>query len=443
MSSRFIYSRLYPNSFWTKTPLYSKISESDFINHNWQLRNTLNGNTIINLANGPSEFWSDVYRSRSSSTMSIKITPYIISLMNWEDPYNCPIRKQFLPVESKIEKDHPMLNFDSLNEQKDSPVGGLIHRYNDKVLFLTSSVCPVYCRFCTRSYSIGTNTESVNNKIKFIPGKSRFEKVYNYIEKHDEIEDVVISGGDVYLLPAHTMFELGKRLLSIEHIRRIRLATKGLSVMPMKILSDHDWFQSLVNLNNLARDQFKSIAIHTHINHPNEITHLTKNAAEKLYKANIHTRNQTVLLRGINDNTETMYELIKYLSYINIQPYYVYLHDMVSGAEEFRTTLHDAIELEKSLRGSTAGFNMPQFVVDLPNGGGKRLVSSFDSYDRQTGISMFCSPQIKKRNLEQNKKLTDLFFYFDPLRSISDKYQKCNATQFINLMNEQAITSEI
>ncbi|CAF0897089.1 unnamed protein product [Adineta steineri] len=114
-----------------------------------------------------------------------------------------------------------------------------------------------------------------------------------------------------------------------------------------------------------------------------------------------------------------MYELIKYLSYINIQPYYVYLHDMVSGAKEFRTSLHFAVELEKLLRGSTAGFNMPQFIIDLLTGGGKRLVSSFDSYDRQTGISIFRSSQITQRKLEQSKKSTDLFFYFDPLRKIS------------------------
>ncbi|UJR19408.1 hypothetical protein I4U23_022538 [Adineta vaga] len=333
--------------------------------------------------------------------MAIKITSYLISLLNWNDPYNCPIRKQFLPVHSTIENDHPLLKFDSLNEQINSPVDGLIHRYNDKVLFLTSSICPAYCRFCTRSYSIGKNTEILNKKQKFIPGKSRYEKIYNYIEQHEEIEDVVVSGGEVYLLPAHTLFELGKRLLSIEHIRRIRFATKGLSVMPMKILSDNDWFQSLVKLNEFARNQFKSIAIHTHINHPNEITYLTKLAADKLYKSNIYVRNQSVLLR----------------------------------AEEFRTSLYRAIELEKLLRGSTAGFNMPQFVVDLPNGGGKRLVSSFDSYDRQTGISIFRSPQIT----QQNRENSNLFFYFDPLRKISNEYQNYNAKQFIPLLNEQIL----
>jgi len=297
-----------------------------------------------------------------------------------------------------------MMKLDSLNEQRDSPVSGLIHRYPDKVLFLTTSLCPVYCRFCTRSYSIGTNTETVN-KIKFIPGKSRFDKIFEYIEEHDEIEDIVISGGDVYLLPGYLLLNLGKRLLDIEHVRRIRCATKGLSVMPMKILSDHAWFQSLVTLSQLAREQSKSFAIHTHINHPNEITYVTKNAADKLFQNNIHVRNQTVLLRGINDDFKTMYELIKYLSYINIQPYYVYLHDMVSGADEFRTTLGSVIELEIELRRSTAGFNMPQFIVDLPDDGGKRLVSSFETYDRHTGISTFRSPQIR------NRTKNDLFFY--------------------------------
>jgi lysine 2,3-aminomutase len=443
MSSRFIYPRLSPKSFWTNTSLYKQINESDFLNHNWQSRNTLNTNTIFNLGNDPSQFWSDVHQARSSSTMSIKLTPYLASLINWNDPYNCPIRKQFIPVQSTIEANHPMLKLDSLNEQNDSPVPGLIHRYNDKVLFLTTSTCPVYCRFCTRSYSIGKETELVEKKLKFIPGKSRFEKIYQYLEQHEEIEDVVVSGGDVYLLPAHVLFELGKRLLSIEHIRRIRLATKGLSVMPMKILTDNQWFESLVKLNQLAREQSKSVAIHTHINHPNEITFITKNAADKLYKANIQVRNQSVLLRGINDDVQTMYELIKYLSYMNIQPYYVYLHDMVAGAEEFRTALDTAIELEKSLRGSIAGFNMPQFIVDLPRGGGKRLVSSFEHYDRETGISIFRSPQILERNIRRNGTLTDLFFYFDPLRHISDKYRRNNDEQFIQLINNKYSSSAI
>jgi len=408
MSSRFIYSRLYPNAFWTNLSFYKDVIESKFLNHNWQQRETLDATKIVRLATNSTQFWSDFREALTKSTMSVKVTPYIASLIDWNDPYNCPIRKQFIPVQSTAEPDHPMMKLDSLNEQRDSPVSGLIHRYPDKVLFLTTSLCPVYCRFCTRSYSIGTNTETVN-KIKFIPGKSRFDKIFEYIEEHDEIEDIVISGGDVYLLPGYLLLNLGKRLLDIEHVRRIRCATKGLSVMPMKILSDHAWFQSLVTLSQLAREQSKSFAIHTHINHPNEITYVTKNAADKLFQNNIHVRNQTVLLRGINDDFKTMYELIKYLSYINIQPYYVYLHDMVSGAEEFRTTLGLAIELEKELRGSTAGFNMPQFIVDLPDGGGKRLVSSFETYDRHTGISTFRSPRIR------NRSKSDFFFYFDPV----------------------------
>ena len=411
MSSRFIYSRLHPKPFWTNVSLYKNITESNFFDHNWQLRNTLDAKKIAHQPTGSTQFWSDFQESQARSTMAVKVTPYIASLIDWNDPYNCPVRKQFVPVHSTVEPDHPMLKLDSLNEQSDSPVPGLIHRYPDKVLFLTTSTCPVYCRFCTRSYSIGTNTEGVKNKVKFIPGKSRFEKIYQYIEKHGEIEDVVVSGGDTYLLPGHVLLELGKRLLSIDHVRRIRCATKGLSAMPMKILTDHKWFESVATLSRVARDMSKSFAIHTHINHPSEITYVTKDAADKLFKANIHVRNQCVLLHGINDNFQTMHELIKYLAYINIQPYYVYLHDMVAGAEEFRTTLDSAIELEKELRGSTAGFNMPQFIVDLPYGGGKRLVSSYEMYDRDTGISVFRSPRIEeRRNAGRHERKTDLFF---------------------------------
>ncbi|CAF0881575.1 unnamed protein product [Rotaria sordida] len=372
--------------------------------------------------------------------MSVKVTPYIASLIDWNNPYNCPIRKQFLPVRSTAEPDHPMLKLDSLHEQEDSPVPGLVHRYPDKVLFLTTSICPVYCRFCTRSYSIGLETEAIKDKVKLIPSASRFKKIYDYIEHHDGIEDVVISGGDTYLLPWDVLLDLGKRLLAIEHVRRIRCATKGLSAMPMKILTDNKWFETIVSLSQLARAQSKTFAIHTHINHPQEITYVTKAAADKLYKANVHIRNQTVLLRGINDDFDTMHTLIKYLSYINIQPYYVYLHDMVRGAEEFRTTLAEAIDLEKELRGSTAGFNMPQFIVDLPGGGGKRLVSSYETYDRDTGISIFQSPRIAERKSDHNILRTNLYCYFDPLRSVSSEHQHNGVNEFIKLVQQGLAT---
>ncbi|CAF1302877.1 unnamed protein product [Rotaria sp. Silwood1] len=440
MLTRFIYSRLHPNPFWTNVLFYENVTDKDFLDHNWQLRNTLNAKTIVNLLKNFPDFYSDFQRAQSKSTMSVKLTPYIASLIDWNNIYNCPIRKQFLPVHSTAEPDHPMLKLDSLHEQQNSPVPGLVHRYPDRVLFLTTSICPVYCRFCTRSYSVGSETEIIKNKAKLIPSKSRFEKIYDYIEQHDEIEDVVISGGDTYLLPWNVLLDLGKRLLNIEHVRRIRCATKGLSVMPMKILNDKEWFDAIVLLNQLARAQSKTFAIHTHINHPKEITYVTKAAADKLYKANVHVRNQTVLLRGINDNFHTMHELIKYLSYINIQPYYVFLHDMVYGGEEFRTTLAAAIDLEKELRGSIAGFNMPQFAVDMPGGGGKRLVSTFEAYDRDTGISIFQSSRIMERKSDRDKLGSNLYFYFDPLRSVSSKHQHKDVSEFINLVQQLLAT---
>lgn len=164
---------------------------------------------------------------------------------------------------------------------------------------------------------------------------------------------------------------------------------------------------------------------------------MTRDAADKLFKAHVHVRNQSVLLRGINDDFKSMHELIKYLSYINIQPYSIYLHDMLSGAEEFRTTLASAIELEKQLRGSTAGFNMPQFVVDLPASGGKRLVSSFETYNRDTGISVFRSPRMEEsRNTYRNGTKKDLFFYFDPLHTVTTKHQQNGVDEFVKLIGE-------
>ncbi|KAK6524704.1 hypothetical protein TWF281_011604 [Arthrobotrys megalospora] len=167
--------------------------------------------------------------------------------------------------------------------------------------------------------------------------------------------------------------------------------------------------QALVQVTAAARMMGKAVALHTHFNHPNEISWVTKVAAQRLYESGVTVRNQTVLLKGVNDDVTTMKELIHGLADMNIQPYYVYQGDMVRGVEDLRTPLYQSLELERNIRGTIAGFLMPQFVVDLPEGGGKRLVSSYDSYDRKTGVSTFTAPGVKGKNV---------FEYHDPLWSL-------------------------
>ena len=405
------------DSFWKSIAVYKDITESEFLDYLFQTKNSITNQKgmieFLEQVTTPS-FIFDVKKSLKKSPMSIRISPYLLSLINWNDPYNDPIRLQFLPVASTQESDHPKLQLDSLHEQSDSPVPGLVHRYNDKALFLPLDVCPVYCRFCTRSYAIGNDTDTVT-KVGFGANVKKWSKVFEYLALHPEIEDVVVSGGDSYLLAPPLLKLIGDSLLDIPSIRRIRFASKGPAVMPMKILTDHKWTDTFTEIVNQGRKLNKEVCLHTHFNSVNEITGITKRAMDKLFQRGIKVRNQSVLIRGVNDTPEKMINLVKKLSYMNVQPYYVYQHDMVKGVEELRTSLKTTLEIEKQVRGRTAGFNTPTFVVDAPGGGGKRCAHSYEFYDKKTGISIYRSPSVNKDKL---------YLYFDPLNTLSEKYQK-------------------
>ncbi|KAE9406127.1 kama family protein [Gymnopus androsaceus JB14] len=418
--------------YWNLIPVWKDVPEADFLDYNWQVSNTIQGKdklaqflyTVL-----PEElaydkdaaeplrylrtrdmFIQDVLAGISIAPMSIRITPHIMSVINWNKPLSDPVRRQFIPLRSGFVKDHPKLQLDSLNEEGDSPTPGLVHRYHDKALFLAVSVCPVYCRFCTRSYSIGAPTEEVTKKKSFTPTRRRWERMFEYIEQTPNLSDIVISGGDGYYIPPEHITSITERLLNIQHIQRIRIASKGLAVNPSRILTTDDaWTQALLDASAKARKMGKSVALHTHFNHPNEMTWITRLAARKLYENGVVVRNQTVLLRGVNDDVETMKSLIRMLADNNIMPYYVYQGDMVSGVEDLRTPLSTILELERNIRGSIAGFATPNFVVDLPGGGGKRLAGSFESYDPATGISKYVIPGKGGESTER------VYEYHDPL----------------------------
>jgi len=338
--------------------------------------------------------------------MALRISPHLISLIDWDAPEIDPIRTQFLPLRSTQQPDHPMLQLDSLAERADSPVPGLTHRYPDKALFLPVDTCPVYCRFCTRSYAVGTDTERVGEKLKLHANQTRWEQAFAYIESKPGLEDVVISGGDSYNLRPDHLELIGERLLQIPHVRRIRFATKGLCVMPQKVLSDLRWTDALTRVVEKARQLHKTAVVHTHFNSPNEIVDITQRAMNLLVERGITVRSQTVLQSGVNSNPAQMQLLVKRLGYLNIQPYYVYFHDMVPGVEDLRTSLAQGLDVEKRVRGTTAGFHTPAFVVDTMGGGGKRDAHSFEFYDRTHGIAVFTSPSVKPGQW---------FVYFDPL----------------------------
>ncbi|HLK38741.1 MAG TPA: KamA family radical SAM protein, partial [Polyangiaceae bacterium] len=261
---------------------------------------------------------------------------------------------------------------------------------------------------------IGLDTDEVE-KVHLRPNDERWRRAYQYIASRPELEDIVISGGDAYQLRAAHIAEIGDALLAIPNVRRMRFATKGPAVMPMKILTDGAWVDALARVVEKGRALRKDVVLHTHFNHPQEITGITEEAMGRLFERGIVVRNQSVLIRGVNDTAETMTLLVKRLGHLNVHPYYVYLHDMVQGVEDLRTSVDTAIHIEKHVRGSTAGFNTPTFVVDAPGGGGKRDVHSFEYYDRDTGVSVYGAPSVKPGRL---------FTYFDPLHQLATHQQR-------------------
>jgi lysine 2,3-aminomutase len=186
----------------------------------------------------------------------------------------------------------------------------------------------------------------------------------------------------------------------------MRFATKGPAIMPQKVITDDEWLGAITEISDRGRAMAKEVVIHTHFNTVNEITQHSKLAADRMMNRGIICRNQSVLQRGVNDTPEMMTALVKGLSHINIHPYYVYMHDLVQGVEDLRTTIATGLHLEKMVRGVTAGFNTPTFVCDAPGGGGKRDVHSFEYYDRTTGVSVYTAPSVKEGVW---------FCYFDPI----------------------------
>ena len=402
--------------FWRAVPKYREIDEATFLDHIWQGQNSIKSpdellDTVRELVE-PS-FFEDVRQGFRRAPMAVRVSPYMIASVDWSKPYSDPIRTQFIPVASKLRPDHPRLVLDSLHELEDSPVPGLTHRYVDKALFLPLNVCPVYCRFCTRSYAIGADTDVVE-KVSLAKTPKQWQDAFAYIASRPELEDIVISGGDTYQLAPKNIAAIGDALLAIPHVRRMRFATKGPAVMPMKILTDHAWLDAISNVVEKGRKLGKEVVIHTHFNSPNEISWITERAMSLLFERGIIARNQSVLIRGVNDDPTTMQLLVKRLGYLNVHPYYVYMHDLVKGVEDLRTSIQTALDVEKFVRGSTAGFNTPTFVCDAPGGGGKRDVHSFEIYDRENGIAVYAAPSVKPGKH---------FVYFDPIEGLGPAAQ--------------------
>lgn len=279
------------------------------------------------------------------------ITPYYLSLIDKTNPAD-PIGLQCVPSQ-KEDKLYFDVCADPLGEEKDSVLPGLVHRYPDRVLLTLTNICPVYCRHCTRKRDWCGG--------KWVRRESQLHRIYEYIYLHKKIRDVIVSGGDPLTLPTEKIESVLQNLRAIPHVEIIRIGTRCPVVLPQRI---DDKLVSMLK-------RYRPIWINTHFNHPNEITRESSEACDKMLCAGIPVNNQSVLLKDVNDNVETMTRLCQGLLKIGIRPYYLFQCDPVSGTGHFRTPLEKGLEIIKGMRGFTSGLCIPMFVIDGPDGQGK------------------------------------------------------------------------
>ena len=283
--------------------------------------------------------------------LAMAVTPYFFNLIDPTDP-NCPIRRQVIPRSDEMQT-APEEMLDPVGEENTKPVDGIVHRYPDRVLFLVTDRCAAYCRYCTRSRLV-SNAQDYN----FHP---EFESGLEYIRKHSEIRDVLLSGGDPLLLADRKIDYLLGELYKIPHVEFVRIGSRIPVFLPQRITP------KLCGIFKKHGPVWLSI----HVNHPNECTHALREACEQLTYAGVPIGNQSVLLRDVNDNTEVMQSLIHRLLMMRVRPYYLYQCDLITGSAHLRADPRKGIEIIRSLRGHTTGYSIPQFVIDAPGGGGK------------------------------------------------------------------------
>ena len=283
------------------------------------------------------------------------VTPYYASLM--EDSCGTdPIRTQAIPAINEMEV-YPWEMPDPLDEQGASPVKNIVHRYPDRVLFLVTKRCATYCRHCSRRRFTGEEDSVISNE--------ETEIALEYIRKRPQIRDVLISGGDPLTMPDAQLDSILSKLREIKHVEIIRIGTRIPVTMPMRITAE-----LLITLKN-----YQPLWINTHFNHPKELTEDSERACSRIVDAGIPLGNQSVLLKGINDNADVMKELLLKLVKARVRPYCLYQCELVEGLEHFRTDVRTGINIIQSLSGNISGIAVPVFVIDAPGGGGKITIS--------------------------------------------------------------------
>ena len=337
-----------PDAF--RRRFFPGISVRDWNDWRWQLRNSFKDlaqlERVFQLSAG------EKAAMHAERKLPLQITPYYASLFH-ETRFDDPLRRTVVMTADEFDRG-PGEADDPLGEDGDMRAPGLVHRYPDRVLFLVTPLCPVYCRYCTRSRMVG-------DPAGFPLGVEQWTGAIEYIAAHPNIRDVLLSGGDPLLLSDDKLEWLVSRLRSIKHVELLRIGTKVPAVLPQRITP------ALVRMLKRYHPFWMSL----HFTHPDELTPEVGRACARLADAGIPLGSQTVLLAGVNDDVETMKRLTQQLVEMRVRPYYLYQCDPVSGTSHFRTPVAKGLEIIRGLRGHTTGYAVPTFAIDAPGGGGK------------------------------------------------------------------------
>ena len=338
---------------WKDIPLFKDVTDEQWNDWHWQVANRLSTvEQIKQVVNLTPEEEEDIKKVMDG--FRVGITPYYASLMDPDDP-SCPVRMQAVPTLAETHRGEADM-LDPLHEDEDSPAPGLTHRYPDRVLFLITDQCSMYCRHCTRRRLAG-ETDGARSM-------EDIDACIDYVRRTPVVRDVLLSGGDALCVETEVLEYIISELRKIPHVEIVRIGSRTPVVMPQRITDE------LVNMLK----KYHPIWLNTHFNHPKEWTPEAAEACRKLADAGIPLGNQSVLLRGVNDDVHVMRNLVHLCCKNRVRPYYIYQCDLSLGIEHFRTPVSKGIELIEGLRGHTSGYAVPTFVVDAPGGGGKTPV---------------------------------------------------------------------
>ncbi|HZD71058.1 MAG TPA: lysine 2,3-aminomutase [Actinomycetes bacterium] len=412
---------------WRRLPGYAGVSAAEWESAQWQRAHSVKNLRQLKSALGellPSSLLASLERDQAErATMSMLIPPQMLNTMDERDLWADPVRRYMLPAFDDRDPEwpsHPLATRDSLHEADMWAVEGLTHRYPTKVLAELLATCPQYCGHCTRMDLVGNSTPQVA-KYKFqVRQPGRHELILDYLRRTPSVRDVVVSGGDIANLPIRVLTEFVSALLDIDSIRDIRLATKGLMGLPQHFLQDKV-LRGLEGLAVKAARREVDLAVHTHVNHANQLTPLVGRAVRKLLDMGFRdVRNQGVLLRGVNTSPGALLELcFTLLDRARVLPYYFYMCDMIPNSEHWRISVAEAQALQHAIMGYLPGFATPRVVCDVPFVG-KRWVHQTESYDHEKGISYWTKNYRTGIEFNDPDALDRRYEYYDPIHSLPE-----------------------